>query len=128
MGVLSDARVEATVAVSDMERAKAFLSETLGLTLLVGDADFFAVYECGGTRLNIYPSPSAGSCKSTVASFVVADLDAAMAELRQKGVVFEEYDMTDGPKTVNGVAEAPGIRTAWFKDPDGNTYALGQVV
>ena len=127
MGALSDAKVEATVAVSDMARAKAFLTNSLGLSLVADDSDFFAVYECGGTRLNIYPSPSAGSCKSTVASFVVADLDSAMAELRQNGVVFEEYDMTDGPKTVNGVAEAPGIRTAWFKDPDGNTYALGQV-
>lgn len=127
MGALSDAKIEATVAVSDMARAKAFLTDKLGLAMVAGDADFFAAYECGGTRLNVYPSPFAGSCKSTAASFVVTDLDSVMAELRQNGVVFEEYDMTDGPKTVNGVAEAPGIRSAWFKDPDGNIYALGQL-
>ena len=128
MGALSDARVEATVAVSDMARAKAYFSDTLGLTQVGGEADFFAVFECGGTRLNIYPSPYVGSAKSTVATFVVTDLDAAMAALRQNGVVFEEYDMTDGPTTVNGVAEAGGVRSAWFKDPDGNTFAVGQVL
>lgn len=128
MGGLSDARVEATVAVTDMGRATAFLTDKLGLTQTGGEADLFAVFECGGTRLNIYPSPFAGSCKSTVATFVVADLDTAMAALRQNGVVFEEYDMPDGPTTVNGIAEAPGVRSAWFKDPDGNTYALGQIL
>lgn len=128
MGALSDARVEATVAVSDMTRAKAYFSDTLGLTQVGGEADFFAVFECGGTRLNIYPSAYVGSAKSTVATFVVSDLDAAMAALREDGVVFEEYHMTDGPTTVNGVAEAGGIRSAWFKDPDGNTYAVGQVL
>ena len=128
MGALSDARCEATVAVSDMGRAKAYFTDTLGLTQAGGEADFFAVFESGGTRLNIYPSPYAGSAKSTVATFVVADLDAAMAALRQKGVAFEEYDMTDGPTTVNGVAEAGGVRSAWFKDADGNTYALAQVL
>ena len=128
MGALSDARVEATVAVSDMSRAKAYFTDTLGLTQVGGEADFFAVFECGGTRLNIYPSPYVGSAKSTVATFVVTDLDVAMAALRQQGVVFEEYDMSDGPTTVNGVAEAGGVRSAWFKDPDGNTFALGQVL
>jgi catechol 2,3-dioxygenase-like lactoylglutathione lyase family enzyme len=128
MGALSDARVEATVAVSDMGRAKAYYAETLGLTQVGGEADFFAVFECGGTRLNVYPSPYVGSAKSTVATFVVSDLDSAMAALRQNGVVFEDYDMTDGPTTVNGVADAGGIRSAWFKDPDGNTYSVSQVL
>ena len=128
MGALSDARVEATVAVSSMARAKAYFTETLGLTQVGGEADFFAVFACGGTRLNIYPSEYVGSSKSTVATFVVTDLDTAMVALRKNGVVFEEYDMTDGPKTVNGVADAGGVRSAWFKDPDGNTFAVGQVL
>lgn len=128
MGALSNAKVEATVAVSDMGRAKAYFADTLGLTQVGGEADFFAVFECGGTRVNIYPSPYAGTAKSTVATFVVSDLDAAMAALRQQGVAFEEYDMTDGPTTVNGVAEAGGVRSAWFKDADGNTFAVGQVL
>ncbi|MBV8526982.1 MAG: VOC family protein [Candidatus Dormibacteraeota bacterium] len=128
MGALSGAKVEATVAVSDMSRAKAYFTDTLGLTQVAGEADFFAVFECGGTRLNVYPSSYVGSAKSTVATFVVSDLDSAMAALRQNGVVFEEYDMTDGPTTVDGVAEAGGVRSAWFKDPDGNTYAVAQVL
>lgn len=128
MSALSDARVEATVAVSNMAAAKAYFTDTLGLAQVGGEADFFAVFECGGTRLNIYPSEFAGSAKSTVATFVVTDLPTTMAALREGGVVFEEYDMTDGPKTVNGVAEAGGVRSAWFKDPDGNTYAVAQVL
>lgn len=128
MGALSDAKVEATVAVSDMGRAKTYFTDTLGLTQVAGEADFFAVFECGGTRLNVYPSAYAGSAKSTVATFVVSDLGSAMSALREGGVVFEEYDMTDGPKTVDGVAEAGGVRSAWFKDADGNTYAVAQVL
>ena len=128
MGALSDARVEATVAVTDLGRAAAYFTNTLGLSQAGGEADLFAVFESGGTRLNVYPSAFAGSCKSTVATFVVDDLDASMAALRANGVVFEEYDMTDGPTTVNGVAEAAGVRSAWFKDPDGNTFALGQIL
>lgn len=128
MGALSDAKVEATVAVSDMGRAKAYFTDTLGLTQVGGEADFFAVFECGGTRLNVYPSPYVGSAKSTVATFVVSDLASTMAALRQNGVVFEEYDFTDGPTTVDGVAEAAGVRSAWFKDADGNTYAVVQVL
>lgn len=128
MGALSSAQVLATVAVSDMNRAKAYFTDTLGLTQVAGATDFYAIYEAGGTQVTVYPSQYAGSAKSTVATFMVTDLDAAMAALREKGVVFEEYDMPDGPTTVNGVAEAAGVRTCWFKDPDGNTYAVGQML
>jgi len=56
----------------------------------------------------------------------VADFDATMAELRARGVVFEEYDGTNGPKTENGVARANGGAAAWFKDSEDNTLNLSQ--
>ncbi len=127
MGALSNAQAQATVAVTDMGRARAYFADTLGLTETAGNAEFFALFDAGGgTQLVVYPSPYAGTAKSTVASFLVTDLDATMAALREKGVTFEEYEGADGPTTVNGVAEAAGVRSAWFKDPDGNTFAVGQ--
>ena len=128
MGALSNAQAQATVAVKDLASAREYFSNTLGLTETAGEPEFYALFDAGnGSQLLVYPSPYAGTAQSTVASFVVGDLDAAMAALRANGVKFEEYDMgPDGPTTVNGVAEAPGVRTAWFKDPDGNTFAVGQ--
>ena len=128
MGALSNAQAQATVAVKDMARARAYFADTLGLTETAGEPEFFALFEAGGgSQVVVYPSPYAGTAQSTVMSFLVTDLDATMTALRAKGVTFEEYDMgPDGPTTVNGVAEAMGVRTAWFKDPDGNTIAVGQ--
>ena len=128
MGALSNAQAQATVAVKDMARARAYFADTLGLTETAGDPEFFALFEAGGgTQSVVYPSPYAGTAKSPVATFLVTDLDSAMAGLREKGVTFEEYDFgPDGPTTVNGVAEAPGVRSAWFKDPDGNILSVGQ--
>jgi hypothetical protein len=73
----------------------------------------------------VYPSQFAGTAKSTAMSFDVANLEEAVKELRDRGVVFEEYDMP-GLKTVNGIAEIQGVKGAWFKDPDGYILAVGE--
>ena len=126
MSVLANAKAHATVAVSDQESGKAFYGETLGLKLVFENPGA-ASFECGGgTILDVYPSQFAGTAKSTAVSFEVPDLDAAMAELRGRGIVFEEYDEGE-LRTVNGVAEAGDARAAWFKDPDGNIAALIQL-
>lgn len=125
MAGLSDAKAYATVAVADLQRATAFYGDTLGLTKVEAIPGIVTTFECGGTRVEVYQSQFAGTNRATAISFDVPDLDGAMADLRQKGVVFEEYDQP-GIKTVNGVAEAEGIRSAWLKDPDGNVLAIGQ--
>jgi catechol 2,3-dioxygenase-like lactoylglutathione lyase family enzyme len=125
--MLKDSPVAATLAVKDIERAKRFYSETLGLE--AKDEDDGGVFmECGeGTGLFVYPSEFAGSNKATAAAWKVDDLDAVMSELRGKGVTFEEYDMP-GLKTENGVATwGDGNKGAWFKDPDGNILSVGQM-
>jgi len=66
----------------------------------------------------------AGKSRATVAAFVVGDLDAVVASLRERSVVFEEYDLP-GLKTENGIAAVGSVRAAWFKDPDGNILAVG---
>lgn len=124
--MLSNAPVTAVLPATDIGRAKKFYSEMLGLTEkdmgMPGDA---ALYECGsGTSIFIYQRPEAGA-SHTQASFNVADLEAEMKELREKGVVFEEYDMP-GLKTENGVATMEGYKSAWFKDSEGNILSIGQ--
>ncbi len=82
-----------------------------------------AMYRSGGVAFFVYQTESAGSNQATAATWRVADLDSVMADLRSKGVVFEEYDLPE-LKTVDGVLEIHGERAAWFKDSEGNILAL----
>lgn len=126
MSALSNAKARATVAVSDSDRARTFYQDTLGLTL-EGSLPGVTTFRCAdGTILDVYQSAFAGSAKSTVASFQVDDLSAAMAELRGRGVAFEEYDEGE-MKTTDGVVEFGAARGAWFRDPDGNILGLIQI-
>lgn len=120
---LSQAKAAATIAVSDMGRAKKFYTDVLGLK--VNEEDEAGIeFACGGgTLLGIYPSQFAGTGESTVAGFDVTDLDTEMKELRDRGVSFEDYDLP-GLKTENGIAKLGPGRGAWFKDPDGNILAV----
>lgn len=113
-----------TIAVSDLGRARKFYEETVGLTIKDERADGIR-YNVGGAWVLVYPSQFAGTNQSTYMSLEVADVDKAVAELRDRGVVFEEYDFP-GLKTVDGIAEIDGIKGAWFKDLDGNIIAVGQ--
>lgn len=87
-------RVSPSVAVSDMERARHFYEEKLGLAKGVGQADGARIYACGGgTSLHVYPSPpSARKTVGTVATWYVADLERVVDELSAVGVIFEQYD------------------------------------
>jgi catechol 2,3-dioxygenase-like lactoylglutathione lyase family enzyme len=118
-------RATPTIAVSDIERAKQFYGETLGLKTVDERADGVRYDGGGGTVLLVYPSGFAGTAQSTYMGFTVADVDKAVAELRDGGVVFEDYDLP-GLKTVNGIAEIDGVKGAWFKDPDGNILSINQ--
>jgi catechol 2,3-dioxygenase-like lactoylglutathione lyase family enzyme len=123
--MLADARIDATIPTTDLDRAREFYEGTLGLR----PADRPArgrelVYECGGgTRLLVYERPSAGTAEHTLAHFAVQDLEAAVKKLRRRGVTFEDYDRPD-IKTVEGIATFRDFQAAWFKDPDGNIIGL----
>lgn len=122
--MLGSSTSHATVAVTDIERAKAFYGGTLGLEAKE-DRSGGVTYEAGGTWFLVYPSQFAGTAQSTSMTFEVQDLTATVKELRDAGVAFEEYDFP-GLKTVEGIAEIQGERSAWFKDPDGNIIAVGE--
>jgi catechol 2,3-dioxygenase-like lactoylglutathione lyase family enzyme len=123
--MFESATAHATIAVSDLDRAKKFYGEILGLKVQDERSDGVTYQAGGGTWFLVYPSQFAGTAKSTYMSFEVEDLDAAVRELRERGVVFEEYDMP-GLKTVDGIAEIQGVRGAWFKDPDENILAVAR--
>jgi catechol 2,3-dioxygenase-like lactoylglutathione lyase family enzyme len=122
MTMLADAPVSPSIPAGDLERAKRFYRDTLGLQVS-REMEAGVSFECGGTQLFVYPAPSAGQAAHTLAGWTVTDLDTEMADLRARGVTFEDYDLP-GIKTVEGVAEAGGMRGAWFKDSEGNILGI----
>lgn len=127
MSALSDSKVTATVAVSDLGRAKEFYEGKLGLSASGGDEDAqVVVYRCGeGSELIVYASEHAGKATATVATWEVAGLEQLVDELSARGIEFEQYD--EPLKTdEKGILHSEQGDVAWFKDPDGNTIAVGQ--
>lgn len=124
--MLSTAPVAPTIPVVDMERAKAFYIDKLGLKL-VGENPGGASLEAGdGTLLLLFPRAEATKAEHTVAGFYVADVEAEVAALREKGIVFQDIDMP-GLKTENGIAHFGPTTAAWFKDTEGNVIGVGDV-
>jgi catechol 2,3-dioxygenase-like lactoylglutathione lyase family enzyme len=125
---LSNYRVGAAVAVSDMGRAREFYEGKLGFTAAGDDADGGRTYECAdGTTLHVFPSPSGtGGSGATVAGWTVDDLESLVDELAGNGVAFERYDDEQISTDDKGIAVFGESKTAWFKDPDGNVLALVQ--
>ncbi|MBI4259079.1 MAG: VOC family protein [Actinobacteria bacterium] len=123
--MLKATRVAATLAVSDIDRARRFYEDVLGFSVYREDPNGI-VYEVPGAGANlfIYPSQFAGTNQATAATFEVQDIEATVATLREKGVAFEEYDFP-GLKTEEGIATLGPEKAAWFKDPDGNILAVG---
>ena len=123
--MLSNAAILPYIPVSNVARARKFYEGTLGLTPREEYAGG-VIYECGnGSWVFMYPSPGAGTSKASTAFWQVNDVEAEVAELKARGVVFEEYDMP-GIKMVNSIATAGGAKTAWFKDSEGNILAVSQ--
>jgi catechol 2,3-dioxygenase-like lactoylglutathione lyase family enzyme len=117
-------QLHATLPAADLERAKAWYADKLGLTPVEEDEAGGAWYETGGARFLVYTSGFSGTNQATAASFSVDDLAAAVAQLHERGVVFEEYDM-EGFQTVDGVLTLPdGSKAAWFKDSEANILAI----
>ena len=123
--MLKDSKAVATVATSDMPAAQTFYSETLGLPVMASMEEFAAYQLPDGSAVSVYVRPNHVPPENTAVMFIVSDIEAEMADLRSRGVKFEDYDMP-GIKTVNGLAteESDGSKIAWFKDPAGNILGL----
>jgi catechol 2,3-dioxygenase-like lactoylglutathione lyase family enzyme len=121
--MLKDKAVAATLAVRDLDRAREFYEQTLGLEP-VEENPGAVTYRAGPSFLLVYPSEHAGTNQATGATWGVGDdFDAIVEDLRAKGVTFEEYDLPE--MTREGDVHVMGdLRAVWFKDPDGNIVAL----
>ncbi len=116
--------IAATLPASDIDRAKRWYQEKLGLTPEREEPEGVE-YRCGSTKFSIYPSQFAGTAQNTAAAWEVDDIDKCVEALRANGVTLEEYDLP-GLKTETGIAEMGGIRGAWFKDSEGNILAVAE--
>jgi len=121
--MLSNEEAVATIAVRDTKKAREFYEETLGLRPDRSEEPGVLSYKTGPSTILVYESRYAGTNKATAATWVVADVDEVVKDLKQKGVAFEHYDLPN--TTLRGdVHVAGGRKVAWFKDPDGNILSV----
>jgi predicted enzyme related to lactoylglutathione lyase len=119
--------IYASLPAADLERAKRFYAEKLGLTP-ESELPGGLFYRCGkDTRFSVFTSEGEASGTHTQALWLVEDVESAVAALKARGVIFEEYDVPS-LKTVNSIATIGTAKGAWFKDSEGNLLSLAQFV
>ncbi|MDX2597399.1 MULTISPECIES: VOC family protein [Streptomyces] len=132
---LARGRVATRLPAQDLDRARRFYAERLGLTP-VDERPGGLLYRCGGVDFVLFRSTGASPGTFTQMAWEVEDIEATVAELRRRGVTFEEVDVP-GLRTRDAIAEvegnypskgARGERGAWFRDSEGNLLAIGQPV
>jgi pimeloyl-ACP methyl ester carboxylesterase/catechol 2,3-dioxygenase-like lactoylglutathione lyase family enzyme len=133
--MLQNSNVAARIPAQDLERARSFYSSKLGLEP-VEERPGGLRYRCGSGHFSLFQSSGSASGSHTQMAWEVDDIEAAVKELRRRGVVFEEYDLP-GLKTINGIAEITGNypsnggvgeKGAWFRDSEGNLLSVGQAI
>ena len=122
---LSNAPVSPVLPAANLARARKFYEETLCLSVLHDSTPGVVIFSAGdGTRLEVYEH-GAPKADNTACSFVVSDIEETLRELKDRGIVFEEYDYED-MKTVESIATMGEERAAWFKDSEGNIICIHQ--
>ncbi len=121
--MLQEYPIYAYLPAKDVARARRFYEEKLGFQP-GREIEGGVTYSFGDrTACFLYPTANAGTSKASQAFWQVRDIEAEVAELKSRGVVFENYDMP-GEKSPSGVITAGGAKAAWFKDSEGNILAL----
>ncbi len=121
--MITDAPIHPSLAVADLAQARSWYADKLGWQPAV-EPPGTLVYEVGDSAFTLFETELAGTAKNTVMNWNVPDLQAAIARLRGRGVVFEEYDFGEY-KTIDGVMTFPnGDANAWFKDSEGNIIGM----
>ena len=125
--MFSDVNAFSGFAVDDLAAARAFYEGTLGIRVSEeGDGALLTLHLAGGDRPTlIYPKPDFEPATYTVLNFPVSDIDAAVAELAERGVAFEIYEGFD--QEPSGISRAAGPPIAWFRDPAGNILSVLQL-
>ena len=115
----------AMLPAKDLDRAKNWYEEKLGLKPSEDMGEMGAIYQLNGVKAFLYPTEYAGTAEHTVLTFDSPDLLADMAEMGKRGVAFLDYDLP-GLKTHNGIAEFGEVKNAWAKDSEGNILGFVQ--
>jgi catechol 2,3-dioxygenase-like lactoylglutathione lyase family enzyme len=120
INMLGDKDAVANLAVKNLETAKKFYEETLGLTQIGAEGQEVVVFRSGNSTIYVYKSQYAGTNQATALTWVVGkDIEGVVQELKAKGVTFEQYDMPDTIRE-GDIHVSGNMKVAWFKDPDGN--------
>jgi catechol 2,3-dioxygenase-like lactoylglutathione lyase family enzyme len=120
INMLGDKDAVANIAVKNLETAKKFYEETLGLTQIGAEGQEVIVFRSGSSKIYVYKSQYAGTNQATALTWVVGkDIESIVRELKTKGVTFEHYNMPDVTRE-GDIHVAGNMKVAWFKDPDGN--------
>jgi catechol 2,3-dioxygenase-like lactoylglutathione lyase family enzyme len=123
--MLQKSPMYAYLPAKDVGRARRFYEEKLGFRPKLETAGGVVYEFASGTACFLYPTPNAGTSSASQAFWQVADVEHEVAELRAKGVVFEQYDF---PGMKDGIATGGGAKSAWFKDTEGNILAIVQSI
>ncbi|NHA67451.1 VOC family protein [Phycicoccus flavus] len=121
--MLSDSAAFSGFSVDDLDAARTFYGETLGLVTRSGGPGFYLELT-GGTTVLVYPTKSHQPASYTVLNFPVDDVEATVARLAERGVRFERYEGTPAQTDDDGVFRGGGPLIAWFTDPAGNTLSV----
>jgi predicted enzyme related to lactoylglutathione lyase len=124
--MLADSRAFSGFAVDDMDAAKRFYGETLGLRLSDGEMGIAVLHLAGDRDTIIYPKHDHEPASFTILNFPVEDVEAAVDALTTRGVRFERYEGTDVETDEKGIFRGGGPLIAWFKDPAGNVLSVIQ--
>ena len=122
--MLGDKDAAANLAVRDLQVARHFYRDVLGLKEVGSEGDELYVFQSGRTMLNVYRSQYAGTNKATAVTWDLGShIEEGVQKLKEKGVAFEHYDLP-GLKLEGDIHHGHGMKVAWFKDPDGNILNL----
>ncbi|MFL5671848.1 MAG: VOC family protein, partial [Chloroflexota bacterium] len=120
---ITDAPIHATLAVADLDKSRDWYAEKLGWEP-AREVPGTLIYQVGDSFFTLFTTPNAGTAKNTVMNWNVDDLSSVVAELKGRGLRFEDYDFGEF-KTVDGIMTDPGGgSSAWFKDSEGNIIAI----
>ena len=123
--MLQTSPMYAYIPAKDIARARRFYEQKLGFRPSK-EVEGGVVYEFGdSTACFLYPTPNAGTSQASQAFWQVSDIEREVADLKKRGVEFEDYDVP-GDKSPSGIVTAGGARAAWFKDSEGNIMAIIQ--
>jgi hypothetical protein len=125
--MLKQKEVLTVLPAADLDRARMFYHDKLELDPDEQYGENLIYHVGNGSGFELYETPNAGTAQNTQMCWMTDDLDSEMALLRERGVMFEDYDIP-GLKTVNGVATEDNSRTAWFRDSEGNFLCITQVM